>query len=169
MPRDSHNTMAMTTPRGGAGGSGTGGGGGGGGSQVQMVVGDTYWIASKTDAVWRLVELVAKDEVGPGVTVRYADDGATDSTVLQFQLLGADDRDVGDMTELHHIHEATILHTLERRSRLEDQRPYTNMASVLVAVNPLRWLEAPDPERDIGAVALYPSIACPTSGCPMAS
>ena len=45
---------------------------------------------------------------------------------------------VNDMTSLHHIHEAGILHNLRERSKLEDQRPYTFMANVLVAVNPLR-------------------------------
>lgn len=41
-----------------------------------------------------------------------------------------------DMTGLHYIHEPGILHNLEIRSL--NNEPYTFMASVLVAVNPLR-------------------------------
>eukprot|EP00903_Cladosiphon_okamuranus_P006316 g6191.t2 len=48
------------------------------------------------------------------------------------------------MTALHHIHEAGILFNLKERSKVEGQRPYTFMGTVLVAVNPLR--KVPDPE-----------------------
>lgn len=34
---------------------------------------------------------------------------------------------VSDMTAMHHIHEAGILHNLGERSKLKDQRPYTFM------------------------------------------
>ncbi|CAM9101018.1 unnamed protein product, partial [Hapterophycus canaliculatus] len=51
---------------------------------------------------------------------------------------------VADMTALHHIHEAGILHNLGERSKLKGQRPYTFMGTILIAVNPLRRL--PDPE-----------------------
>lgn len=36
---------------------------------------------------------------------------------------------VADMTALHHIHEAGILHNLGERSKLNGQRPYTFMVS----------------------------------------
>lgn len=36
---------------------------------------------------------------------------------------------VSDMTALHHIHEAGILHNLGERSKLKDQRPYTFMVN----------------------------------------
>jgi len=45
---------------------------------------------------------------------------------------------VDDMTSLHHLHEAGILSNLEERSRLHNQLPYTYVANVLIAVNPLR-------------------------------
>ncbi|CAM9430839.1 unnamed protein product, partial [Hapterophycus canaliculatus] len=51
---------------------------------------------------------------------------------------------VSDMTSLHHIHEAGILYNLAERSKLRNQRPYTFMGTILIAVNPLRRL--PDPE-----------------------
>lgn len=46
---------------------------------------------------------------------------------------------VDDVTELYFIHEPGILFNLEARSSLEPPQPYTFMANVLVAVNPLRW------------------------------
>lgn len=36
---------------------------------------------------------------------------------------------VADMTSLHHIHEAGILHNLGQRAQLGDQNPYTFMVS----------------------------------------
>eukprot|EP00903_Cladosiphon_okamuranus_P006607 g6454.t1 len=51
---------------------------------------------------------------------------------------------VSDMTSLHHIHEAGILYNLGERSKLRDQRPYTFMGTILIAVNPLR--NVPNPE-----------------------
>lgn len=38
---------------------------------------------------------------------------------------------VSDMTSLHHIHEAGILHNLGERAKLRNQRPYTFMVSFL--------------------------------------
>lgn len=37
---------------------------------------------------------------------------------------------VSDMTALHHLHEAGILHNLGQRAQLKDQRPYTFMVSL---------------------------------------
>ena len=122
-------------------------------NNVPMVVGDQYWIADK-DEVWRLVELVSEDEA-PWVSVKDVASGAA-SKATAFQLLGADPRDVDDMTMLYHIHEATILANLEQRARLEKQRPYTNIASVLVAMNPLRWLEPPSPDEYINRSGAAP-------------
>lgn len=47
------------------------------------------------------------------------------------------------MTSLHYLHEPGILYNLEVRSQVGNQRPYTYVANVLVAVNPLR--RVPDP------------------------
>ncbi|CAM9895317.1 unnamed protein product, partial [Ectocarpus sp. 12 AP-2014] len=64
---------------------------------------------------------------------------------------------VADMTALHHIHEAGILHNLKERSRPWRQTPYTWMGTILLAVNPLKAVPQPpiedfmnrslDPER----------------------
>ncbi|CAN0100971.1 unnamed protein product [Scytosiphon promiscuus] len=48
------------------------------------------------------------------------------------------------MTSLHHIHEAGILYNLGERSKLRDQRPYTFMGTILIAVNPLRNVPSPE-------------------------
>ncbi|CAM9621035.1 unnamed protein product, partial [Ectocarpus sp. 13 AM-2016] len=53
---------------------------------------------------------------------------------------------VADMTSLHHIHEAGILHNLGQRAHIKDQKAYTFMGTVLIAVNPLRRLEDPPME-----------------------
>ena len=47
---------------------------------------------------------------------------------------------VDDMTSLHHLHEAGILANLAERSKLTHQTPYTYVANVLIAVNPLRTI-----------------------------
>ncbi|GLD93857.1 hypothetical protein PINS_up002462 [Pythium insidiosum] len=49
-----------------------------------------------------------------------------------------------DMTSLRHLHEAALAKNLEDRSSQKNQRPYTFMANVLIAVNPLKHLEEPD-------------------------
>ncbi|TDH65903.1 hypothetical protein CCR75_001339 [Bremia lactucae] len=56
-------------------------------------------------------------------------------------------RTATDMTSLRHLHEAALAKNLEDRSALQNQRPYTFMANVLIAVNPLRHL--PDPEKSL--------------------
>ena len=48
------------------------------------------------------------------------------------------------MTSLYYIHEPGVLHHLEERCKLDGgQKPYTFMANVLIAVNPLRELRNP--------------------------
>jgi myosin heavy subunit len=52
---------------------------------------------------------------------------------------------VDDMTSLHYLHEPGLLHNVEQRAALANQRPYTFCASVLIAVNPLQRLTEPSP------------------------
>ncbi len=47
------------------------------------------------------------------------------------------------MTGLHHINEPGILHNLQERYKLDNQRPYNFMGTILICVNPLR--PVPDP------------------------
>jgi myosin heavy subunit len=51
-----------------------------------------------------------------------------------------------DMTSLSHLHEAAILYNLSERSKPQNQRPYTYVSTVLIAVNPLRTIPPPDIE-----------------------
>ncbi|EGB09599.1 hypothetical protein AURANDRAFT_23936, partial [Aureococcus anophagefferens] len=48
------------------------------------------------------------------------------------------------MTTLYHLHDPGIIENLEQRSDLRQQRPYTRIANVLIAVNPLRPVPDPD-------------------------
>jgi myosin heavy subunit len=48
------------------------------------------------------------------------------------------------MTSLRHLHEAALTKNLEDRSSPQNQRPYTFMSNVLIALNPLKYLEGPD-------------------------
>ena len=52
-------------------------------------------------------------------------------------------RVVDDMTSLLHLHEAGILHNLSERSKPQNHHPYTYIANVLIAVNPLTSLPQP--------------------------
>lgn len=66
-------------------------------------------------------------------------------------------RTASDMTSLRHLHEAALSKNLEDRALLQNQRPYTFMANVLIAVNPLKKLEEPDKALFIG----QPLDRCP--------
>eukprot|EP00953_Heterococcus_sp_UTEX-ZZ885_P012456 7141-Heterococcus_DN1.PRE.1 len=50
------------------------------------------------------------------------------------------------MTALFHIHEPGILHNLRERAKIEDQKPYNFMGTILICVNPLR--KVTDPPMD---------------------
>lgn len=43
-----------------------------------------------------------------------------------------------DLIKLHHVHQATILHTL--RSRFYKDQIYTSIGPILVALNPFKWI-----------------------------
>ncbi len=43
-----------------------------------------------------------------------------------------------DLIKLHHVHQATILHTL--RSRFSKDQIYTSIGPILVALNPFKWI-----------------------------
>jgi hypothetical protein len=51
------------------------------------------------------------------------------------------------MTSLHYLHEPGLLHNVEQRAALANQRPYTFCANVLIAVNPLQRLNEPSPNE----------------------
>ena len=86
--------------------------------------------------VFVLAEVLAVDAVS--CTARTVEEGKI--TQIDFSekppFISNPKDDVEDMTALYHIHEPAILQNLETRSLSNE--PYTFMASVLVAVNPLR-------------------------------
>ncbi|KUF95894.1 Vacuolar protein sorting-associated protein 16 [Phytophthora nicotianae] len=104
-------------------------------------VGAHIWIPDP-ERVWRVVEIVryepAEDpEQGMTLTVN----GKFGQEKLDMRDIGdlykVNPRVVDDMTSLYYIHEAGILENLYVRSKMDNLRPYTLMANVLIAVNPL--------------------------------
>ncbi|KAG3020514.1 hypothetical protein PC120_g9241, partial [Phytophthora cactorum] len=104
-------------------------------------IGAHIWIPDP-ERVWRVVEIVryepAEDpEQGMTLTVN----GKFGQEKLDMRDIGdlykVNPRVVDDMTGLYYIHEAGILENLNVRSKMDNLRPYTLMANVLIAVNPL--------------------------------
>jgi myosin heavy subunit len=79
--------------------------------------------------------------------VTVVDDGKDKQLDLYYDdMHRTNPRVVDDMTSLHEMHEPGILANLEARMALDPPMPYTFVANVLIAVNPLRRI--PMPERD---------------------
>lgn len=105
---------------------------------LPIEVGKTIWIPGN-ERVWEQATVMAIGDLK--VTVR-----TTAGKVQQVDrglALPLNPRVTNDMTSLYYIHEAGVLYNLEERAKLDDQRPYTFMANVLIAVNPLKHI--PDP------------------------
>ncbi|CAM9142326.1 unnamed protein product [Ectocarpus sp. 6 AP-2014] len=111
-----------------------------------MPSGTEIWAEDEADGgdeVWMLAEVLRQDNTM--LTVRKKRTGEELAIDLGFgETYPPNPKVVADMTSLHHIHEAGILHNLRERSKLQDQRPYTFMGTILIAVNPLR--RVPNPE-----------------------
>lgn len=146
-------------------------------SAVQLRVGDLYW---KQDGPygWTLGQVTAFDhnqqeatfvliDEATGEHLRRNDDDELPADVpleqqvnlRQTPLFAANPlfSTAADMTSLRHLHEAALAKNLEDRAALENQRPYTFMANVLIAVNPLRQLPDPDKMLFVG----QPLDRCP--------
>ncbi|KAJ0411475.1 hypothetical protein ATCC90586_008524 [Pythium insidiosum] len=119
-------------------------------------VGDLFWKQDGPSG-WVLGQLMAHDAVAR--TARFSlvdeatgellDEAAHPPMTLQLDespLFAANPlfTTAADMTSLRHLHEAALAKNLEDRSSQQNQRPYTFMANVLIAVNPLKHLEEPD-------------------------
>lgn len=109
--------------------------------KLHIEKGQTVWIPG-TDQVWAQGTIMAIGDLK--VTVRSSNGKI--QQVSRGLALPLNPRVTNDMTALYHIHEPGVLHNLEERSALSDQRPYTFMANVLIAVNPLRKVDDPTPE-----------------------
>jgi myosin heavy subunit len=106
---------------------------------MPIAVGDSIWVPG-TDTVWELATVMAIG--GLKVTVRHNQNNKI-AQVDRGLSLPLNPRVTDDMTALYYIHEPGVLYNLSERSKLEGQRPYTFMANVLIAVNPLRALPNP--------------------------
>lgn len=107
--------------------------------ETPVEVGAHIWVPDP-ERVWRIVEVVHFDtdpEKGLVLTVH----GRYGREKIDLRDIGdiyrVNPRVVDDMTSLYYIHEAGVLENLNARSKLDNLRPYTLMANVLVAVNPL--------------------------------
>nr|CCA15095.1 myosinlike protein putative [Albugo laibachii Nc14] len=120
-------------------------------------VGELYW---KQDGSinWMLGQLIAVDLPKQTASFRLVNELTgeivqesqspvqEDVNLQEVRLLPANPlfSTAADMTHLRHLNEAAIAKNLEDRCLLQNQRPYTFMANVLIAVNPLKPLENPD-------------------------
>ncbi|KAG7396585.1 hypothetical protein PHYBOEH_002047 [Phytophthora boehmeriae] len=123
-------------------------------------VGELYW---KQDGPygWELGQVVAFDSdaqsaafcpIDEATGERLGDYPEQQLRLQETPLFAANPlfSDAADMTSLRHLHEAALAKNLEDRSALQNQRPYTFMANVLIAVNPLRQLPEPDKMLFVG-------------------
>lgn len=108
-------------------------------AQAPVEIGSQIWIPDP-ERVWRIVEVVHyenDEEKGMVLTVN----GKFGQETIDLRDIGdlykVNPRVVDDMTGLYYIHEAGILENLYARSKADNLRPYTLMANVLIAVNPL--------------------------------
>lgn len=119
-----------------------------------LKVGDLYWRQDGTFG-WALGQVTGQDIAAQ--TARFLPiDETTGEAIPEVECISVDLTETplyaanplfataADMTSLHHLHEAALAKNLEDRSSLQNLRPYTFMANVLIAVNPLKRLEEPD-------------------------
>lgn len=113
------------------------------GEVLPVEVGATIWVPGQ-EQVWDKATVMAIGELK--VTVRTQ--AGKVQQVDRGLALPLNPRVTDDMTALYYIHEAGVLHNLAERSKMDGgdgrgQKPYTFMANVLIAVNPLQDLPNP--------------------------
>ena len=101
------------------------------------------------DAVWVKATLPRPPEqYEPGLVVDAVVRGRPMSVKLppeeMYQQEGLDMENCDDLCDLGHVHEASILDTIQERAHCS--KPYTAAGDVVVAVNPFRWLKMYTPE-----------------------
>ncbi|ETW03107.1 hypothetical protein H310_05533 [Aphanomyces invadans] len=127
---------------------------------AKIRVGDLYWKQVGSNG-WVLGKVTAYDDDTTTATFELVDEDSGDvQRPVQKELVNVTVAPLfpsnplfstcADMTSLHHLHEAALVKNLQDRSVLSNQRPYTFMANVLIAINPLRYLEEPDKNSYIG-------------------
>ncbi len=91
--------------------------------------------------------------VPPSHTIQFKDKSELSAGILRLNPEGV----VEDMTSLYNMHQAGVLFNLEQRSELSNQLPYTFVANVLVAVNPLqRNHSVPEHGRNLSSLLPHP-------------
>ncbi|CAH0518341.1 unnamed protein product [Peronospora belbahrii] len=134
---------------------------------VQLRIGELYW-KQEGPYGWILGQVASFDHKQQSAVFCPIDEATGEQLVPQTQvfvdltqspLLAANPlfTTAADMTSLRHLHEAALAKNLQDRASLENQRPYTFMANVLIAVNPLRQLPEPDKLLFVG----QPLDQCP--------
>jgi len=115
-------------------------------NEETLRVGDMAWSPHPTE-VWGRFKIRAVN----GTTVKLEKDGANSEVDLYYDpVLAINPTSEDDMTSLHHMHEPGILQNMEERQQIlwaapiemglvEGGGPYTYVANVLIAVNPLRF------------------------------
>ncbi|CAH0485570.1 unnamed protein product [Peronospora farinosa] len=122
---------------------------------MELRVGELYW-KQEGPYGWTLGQVLAFDYQQQNATFCLIDEVTGEQVLPQTEqvvdlrqspMLAANPlfSTAADMTSLRHLHEAALAKNLEDRAALQHQRPYTFMANVLIAVNPLRQL--PDPDK----------------------
>ena len=101
------------------------------------------------DAVWVKATLPRPPaQYEPGLVVDAVVRGRPVSVKLpaeeMYQQEGLDMENCDDLCDLGHVHEASILDTIQERAHCS--KPYTAAGDVVVAVNPFRWLKLYTPE-----------------------
>ncbi|KDO35603.1 hypothetical protein SPRG_00446 [Saprolegnia parasitica CBS 223.65] len=122
-------------------------------------VGDLYWKKVGSNG-WTLGKVCAVAEESNMAEFGLVDEDSGDMLREPHEMLDLAEHPLypanplfstcADMTSLHHLHEAALVKNLQDRSALSNQRPYTFMANVLIAINPLRYLEGVDKDLFIG-------------------
>eukprot|EP00903_Cladosiphon_okamuranus_P011132 g10508.t1 len=107
-------------------------------------VGSEIWTDDEDGyQVWIQARVVRQENTS--LTIRRKDTGEELEIDLGFgETFPTNPKVVSDMTSLHHIHEAAIMYNLGERAKLRNQRPYTFMGTILIAVNPLQRVSNPD-------------------------
>ncbi|TYZ57604.1 hypothetical protein PybrP1_003944 [[Pythium] brassicae (nom. inval.)] len=113
------------------------------GEILPVEVGATIWVPGQ-EQVWDRATVMA---IG-GLKVTVRTQAGKVQQVDRGLALPLNPRVTDDMTALYYIHEAGVLHNLAERSKVDGgdgrgQKPYTFMANVLIAVNPLQDLPNP--------------------------
>ena len=109
-------------------------------SESTVDIGSHIWIPDPEN-VWQIVEIVAHDDMF--LTVRGTRGECQVDLRLMTDIFKINPRIVDDMTSLYYIHEAGILSNLKLRAQVGNMKPYTFMANVLIACNPLCRLVEP--------------------------